>query len=133
MLSLQDSAEAGLTELASSLSSSAVHWCHQGKLSRSGEAELTGVGHELKRAAEFPIAGRRASAHVEDVGSEGGETLDVSVPWWGFYDSVASFILVLRMTEKETKSGFLTVCWNALLFWRLFQLQKSPMGPLTFS
>lgn len=103
MLSLQDSAEAGLTELASSLSSSAVHWCHQGKLSRSGEAELTGVGHELKRAAEFPVAGRCASAHMEDVGSKGGETLDVSVPWRGFYDSVASFILVLRMIEKETK------------------------------
>lgn len=44
------------------------------------EAELTGVGHELKRAAEFPVAGSRASADVEDVGSERGEAFDVGVP-----------------------------------------------------
>lgn len=50
------------------------------KASRAEKGELTGVGHELKRAAEFPIAGRRASAHVEHVGSERGETLDVGVP-----------------------------------------------------
>lgn len=99
MLSLRDFAE-----LASSLSGSAVHWCHQGRLSRSGVAELTRVGHELKRATEFPVAGRGASAHMEHIGSEGGETFDVGVPWRGFYDSVASFILVLRMTDGETET-----------------------------
>lgn len=34
--------------------------------------ELTRVGHDLKRAAKLSVAGRRASAHVEDIGSEGG-------------------------------------------------------------
>lgn len=43
-------------------------------------AELTRVGHELKRAAEFSIASRRAGAHMEHVGSKRGETFDVSVP-----------------------------------------------------
>lgn len=101
MLSLQDLAETGVIELASGLSGSAVHWCYRGEPGRSGVAELTGVGHELKGAAEFPVAGCRASAHVEHVGSEGGETLDVRVSWQGFYDSVASFVLVLRITERE--------------------------------
>lgn len=81
--------------------------------------ELTGVGHELKRAAEFPVPGRRAGPHVEHIGSEGGEALDVSVPRRGFYDSVASLILVLRTTnnvetgegnkEETIRCGFLTV------------------------
>lgn len=43
-------------------------------------AQLTGVGHELKGAAEFPVAGCRASAHVKHVGGDGGETFDVCIP-----------------------------------------------------
>ena len=63
-------------------------------------AELTGVGHELKRAAEFPVTGRRAGAHVEHVGGERGETFDVRVPWWSFDDSVTSLILVLKIADN---------------------------------
>lgn len=29
---------------------------------------LTGVGHELEGATEFPVASRGPGAHVEDVG-----------------------------------------------------------------
>lgn len=61
--------------------------------------ELTGVGHDLEGAAELSVAGRRASAHVEDVGSERGETFDVGAPGRGFYDSVASLVLVLGKTK----------------------------------
>lgn len=64
------------------------------------QAELTGVGHELERAAEFPVAGRRASADVEDVGSERGEALDVGVPRRRFDDPVAPFVLILR-TKRQ--------------------------------
>lgn len=42
--------------------------------------ELTRVGHDFERAAELAVAGRRASAHVEDVGSERGQTFDVGAP-----------------------------------------------------
>lgn len=61
--------------------------------------ELTGVGHDLKRAAELSVAGRRASAHVEDVGREGGQPFDVGAPGGGFYDPVASLVLVLGRGE----------------------------------
>lgn len=76
-------------------------------------AELTGVGHELKRAAEFPVARGGASAHVEDVGSERGEALDVGAAGGCFYDAVASFILVLKGRQivvsqgKQSGGGFL--------------------------
>lgn len=62
---------------------------------------LTGVGHELERVAEFPVSGRRASTHVEHVGGEGGEALDVGVPGRRFDDPVAPLILVLRRREDE--------------------------------
>lgn len=107
-----------------SLSAPAVHWCHRGKLSRSDVAELTGVGHELKWAAEFPVAGSRASAHVEHVGSKGRQTFDVSVPWGSFYDSVASFVLVLRMTNKGETKRTRTGCWNIKLRRKKFHKQK---------
>ena len=96
MLSLQDF-ERGVIELALSLSGSAAQWCHQSEArwGEGGVAQLTRVGHELKGAAEFSVAGRRASAHMKNVGGDGGETLDVGIPGWGFYDSVAPFILVL--------------------------------------
>lgn len=63
-------------------------------------AELTGVGHELKRAAEFPVAGSRASTHVEDVGGQRGQTFDVCVSRRRLDDSVASFILVLKDDQR---------------------------------
>ncbi len=70
--------------------------------------ELTRVGHELKRAAEFTVTCRRSGTHVKHVGSERSETLDVRVPRRGFDDSVASFILVLRQ-KKQHKEKQLNV------------------------
>lgn len=69
---------------------------HRGETKGGDVAELTGVGHELERAAEFPVAGSRASAHVEDVGGQRGQTFDVGVSRRRLDDSVASFILVLK-------------------------------------
>lgn len=80
------------------------------KLASKPVAELTRVGHELKRAAEFSVAGGRAGAHMEHVGGKRGETFDVCVPGRSFYDSVASFILILRMKNKGQTRGKLTVC-----------------------
>lgn len=79
-------------------------WCHLARLRARITAELTRVCHELKWAAEFPVAGSCASTHMEHIGSKGGQTLDVSVPGRSFYDSVASFILVLttNVWEQET-------------------------------
>lgn len=82
---------------------------HRGTLQKRGVqlqkcdvAQLTRVGHKLKGAAEIPVTGRCAGAHVKHIGREGGETLDVSVPGRRFYDSVASLILVLR---EKTEGG----------------------------
>lgn len=85
-------------------------------MSSHDEVELTRVGHDLKRAAEFPVASCRASAHVEHVGSKRGEAFDVGDPGWSFYDSVASFILVLEMKNKDETKGKLTVYWNIRFF-----------------
>lgn len=65
--------------------------------------ELTGVGHELEGAAEFPVAGSRTSAHVEDVGGQRGQTFDVRVSRRRLDDSVASFILVLKDEKRGKK------------------------------
>lgn len=107
--------ETGVTELASSLFGAEV-------------IELTGIGHELKWAAEISVAGRCASTHVENIGRERGEALDVCVPRGGFYDAVASFILILRTTDKRDTDylkGFLT---NSSSTETTF-----PVTPLTFS
>lgn len=60
------------------------------------EDKLTGVGHELEGPAEIAVAGRRAGAHVEDVGGERRETFDVGVSGGRLDDPVASLVLVLR-------------------------------------
>lgn len=131
MLSLQDYAEAGCDRAGIE-----PLWPCRALMS-SKHAELTGVSHELKRAAEFSVAGCRASTHVEDIGGEGGETLDVSVPRWGFYDSVASFILVLRddrlWWDRERKREQADVVFlqpaETLLFWRFISRLHHPWDP----
>lgn len=80
------------------------------KLKTGGVIGLTGVGHELKGAAEVPVACSGTSAHVEHIGSEWGEALDIGISRRCFDDAVASFILVLM---KETKR---VICdYNILL------------------
>lgn len=95
MLSLQSFAGLGVTEQELSV------WLSSTLKSSKREAELTRVGHELKRAAEIPVTRRCASANMEDVGSEGSETFDVCVPGGGLDDSVAPLILVLRSQRRE--------------------------------
>lgn len=99
-------------------------WYHQDKLSRAEAVKLTRVGHELKRATEFPVSGRRASPHMEHVRGEWGEALDVGVPGWGFYDPVAPFILVLGKTESHSERlhQWFRRCY------RLFLLNVFPAG-----
>lgn len=55
-----------------------------GPMPQRDASELTGVGHDLEGGAELAVAGRRASAHVEDVGSKRGEPFDVGAPGRGF-------------------------------------------------
>lgn len=63
--------------------------------------KLTGVGHELEGSAEIAVAGRRAGAHVEDVGGERRETFDVGVSGGRLDDPVASLVLVLRRDDRR--------------------------------
>lgn len=65
------------------------------------DSKLTGVGHELEGAAEIAVAGRRAGAHVEDVGGERRETFDVGVSGGRLDDPVASLVLVLRRDDRR--------------------------------
>lgn len=60
------------------------------------DRKLTRVGHELEGSAEIAVAGRRAGAHVEDVGGERRETFDIGVSGGRLDDPVASLVLVLR-------------------------------------
>lgn len=74
------------------------------KRQRRRGTKPTGVGHKLEGSAEVAVAGRRAGAHVEDVGGERRETFDVGVPGRRLDDPVAPLVLVLRWTTLNNKT-----------------------------
>lgn len=68
-----------------------------------GELQLTRVCHELEGSAKVAVARCRAGAHVEDIGGERSETLDVGASGRRLDDPVASLVLVLRWTTSGRK------------------------------
>lgn len=116
-------------------------WCHQDKLKRGcAVMRLTGVSHELKGSAKFTVASGSPSTHMKHIRGEGGEALDVRASGWCFYDAIASFILVLRMTKRQSVTPKL-LFWNFDV-WKLSHsityllvildliLQDDTIGPL---
>lgn len=60
-----------------------------------GGRALTCVGGELEGPAEVAVSRCRPGAHVEHVGGERVEALDVRVPGGRLHDAIAALVLVL--------------------------------------
>lgn len=69
-----------------------------------GCAPLTRVGHELEGSAELSVAGGGASAHMEHIGGQRGQALDVGVPGRRLDNAITPLILVLKERERDEKS-----------------------------